>query len=90
MEVPVQLHPIIFGILVLCDVVYLCQFEGYLECISLGIFGLIIQFGFDGGTRGPADEINYPVQTCHNQCHRVPDNYVLANTTRTSMDAIYH
>ena len=37
MEVPIWLHPIILCTLVLCSVVYLCQFESSLECTSLGI-----------------------------------------------------
>ena len=39
--------------LVLCRVVYLCQFKGCLECMSLGIFGFFKHFGF-GGSIGPA------------------------------------
>ena len=46
MEVPIQLHPIIFGTLVLCGVVYLHHFEGSLECITLYIFIVNIHFGF--------------------------------------------
>ena len=42
--------------LVLCGVVYLCQFEGSLECIDMGYFGLIIRFGFGDGSGGPAVE----------------------------------
>ena len=60
MEVPIQLHPIIFGTLVLCGVVYLCQFENCLECISLGIFDLIIHFAFGVGQEDQQVK-NYPV-----------------------------
>ena len=43
--------------LVLCDVVYLCQFEGSLECIYIGYFSLIIHSGFWDGSGGPAVEV---------------------------------
>ena len=51
MEVPVQLQPIILGTLLLCGVLYLCQFENCLEYISLSIFDLIIHFDSGGGKR---------------------------------------
>ena len=51
MEVPIQLHPITFVTLLLCGVVYLSQFESFLECISQGIFSLFIQFGFGVGCK---------------------------------------
>ena len=55
MEVPIQLHHIIFhtGI---CGVVYLCQFEGSLKCIYMGLFGLFIHSDFGDGF-GPVDRI---------------------------------
>ena len=39
---------------VLCGVVYLCQFDGSLECIYMGYFGTIIHLGFGDGSGGPA------------------------------------
>ena len=38
--------------LVLCSVVYLCHFEGCLECIYMGILGIFIHSGFGDGS-GP-------------------------------------
>ena len=42
--------------LVLCGVAYLCQFEGNLECIYMGYFGLIMHSGFGDGSGGPVLE----------------------------------
>ena len=42
--------------LVLCGVVYLCKFKGYLECIYMGYFTLIIHSGFGDGSGGPVVE----------------------------------
>ena len=44
--------------LVLCGVLYLCQFEGSFKCIYMGYFGLIIHFCFGDGSGGPAVEKN--------------------------------
>ena len=41
--------------LVLCGVVNLCQFEGSLECIYMGILGLFIHSGFGDGS-GPVSK----------------------------------
>ena len=86
MQVPIQLHPIIFCILVLCSIVYLCYFEGCLEYITLGIFVQIVHFDLVCvSKRAEVSGTILVTLPCSG-----PHLYLFADTRRSSVLSVYN